>query len=61
MKAEDPIVQDVRSAREKLFVMQGEDLGKLLDHYQDLEKLDQNNVVTNASNRRNSKTTPGAA
>ena len=37
MKTKDPIVQDVRTARQKLFNACDENLDKLLDHYQELE------------------------
>lgn len=45
MKNDDPIVKDVRSAREKLFSMHGGDLNKLLDYYQEQEKLDKERLV----------------
>ena len=61
MSTKDPIVQDVRSTREKLFDEHGGDLDKLLDHYQDQEKLDQDRLVTNTNKEHNNKTTPGAA
>ena len=61
MSAKDPIVQDVRSTREKLFDEHGGDLDRLLDHYQDQEKQDQDRLVTNTRKGKNNKKTPGAA
>jgi len=43
--AKDPIVEDVRSARQKLFEACNEDLNALLDRFQEQEKLDQERLV----------------
>ena len=56
----DPIVGDVRAAREKLFSEHNEDLNKLLDFYHDQEKLDKDRLVTITKSNHN-KTSPGAA
>ncbi len=45
----DPIIEDVRSARQKIFEACGEDLDALLDRFQEQEKLDQDRVVTDTS------------
>ena len=60
MKVKDPIVREVRSVREKLFDAQGGDLNKLLDHYQDQEKLDQERLVTE-NHKKHPKKNTGAA
>ena len=44
--ARDPIVEDVRSARQKLFVACNEDLNALLDRFQEQEKLDRERIVS---------------
>lgn len=61
MNARDPIVEDVRSVREKLFDAHGGDLDRLLDHYQDQEKLDQDRLVKNKNEKQKNESTPGAA
>lgn len=61
MKNIDPIVNDVRTAREKLFSMQDEDLNKLLDYYQDQEKLDKDRLVKSKENEHSNKPDTGAA
>ena len=47
--ARDPIVEDVRSARQKLFVACNEDLNALLDRFQEQEKLDRERIVSTIS------------
>jgi hypothetical protein len=42
----DPIIEDVRSARQKIFDACNEDLDALLDRFQEHEKLDQERVVS---------------
>ena len=42
----DPIIEDVRSARQKIFEGCGEDLDALLERFQEQEELDQEQVVT---------------
>jgi len=61
MKINDPIVREVRSAREKLFSAHDGNLNKLLDYYHDQEKLDEERLVKNKSQKRKDKPTPGAA
>lgn len=45
----DPIVEEVRSARQKIFEACNEDLDALLDRFQEHEKLDQERVISNTS------------
>ena len=45
----DPIVEDVRSARQKIFEACNEDLAALLDRFQERERLDQERVVSDIS------------
>ena len=47
--AKDPIVEDVRSARQKLFKGCNEDLNALLDRFQDQERLDRERLVSDTS------------
>ncbi len=61
MKAKDPIVENVRSVREKLFEAHGEDVDRLLDHYQGQEKLDQDRLVKTKNEKQKNESTPGAA
>ena len=61
MKTTDPIVQEVRSAREKLFDTHGGDLDRLFDHCQDQEKLDRDRLVKNKKEEQLNESTPGAA
>lgn len=61
MKTRDPIVEEVRSVRVKLFHAHGGDLDGLLDHYQDQEKLDQDRIVKNKNEKQKGKSTPGVA
>jgi len=61
MKINDPIVQDVRSVREKLFSAYDGDMNKLLDYYHDQEKLDKDRLVKNKNEKREDKPTPGVA
>jgi hypothetical protein len=61
MKYTDPIVNDVRSVREKLFSMHNEDLDKLLDYYQEQEKLDQERLVKSKNEKHSNKPDTGAA
>lgn len=61
MKTRDPIVEEVRSVREKLFDTHGGDLDGLLDHYQDQEKLDRDRLVRNKNEKQKDESAPGAA
>ena len=61
MKNNDPIVKDVRSAREKLFSMHDDDLGKLLDYYQEQEKHDRERIVKSKNEKHSKKPGIGAA
>ncbi len=61
MKNADPIVNDVRSAREKLFLMYDEDLDKLLNYYQEQEKLDKERLVKSKNEKNSNKSNTGAA
>jgi hypothetical protein len=45
----DPIIEDVRTARQKIFEACGEDLDALLDRFQEHERLDQERVVADTS------------
>lgn len=45
----DPIIEDVRSARRKIFEACNEDLDALLDRFQEQEKLDRERVVADTS------------
>lgn len=45
----DPIVEDVRSARQKIFEECNEDLDTLLDRFQEHEKMDQDRVISDTS------------
>ncbi|MHC4439765.1 MAG: hypothetical protein ACYS3S_20605 [Planctomycetota bacterium] len=45
----DPIVDEVRSARQKIFAECNEDLEVLLDRFQEHEKLDKERVVSGIS------------
>jgi hypothetical protein len=49
--AKDPIVAEVRSARQQLFEACNEDLNVLLDRFQEQEKLDQERLVSDTSPR----------
>ena len=42
----DPLVQEVRETRAKIFEECGSDLTKLLDRYQEAERLDQHRLIT---------------
>jgi hypothetical protein len=42
----DPIVDEVRSARQKIFAECNEDLDALLDRFQEHEKLDKERVIS---------------
>ena len=61
MKNIDPIVKDVRTAREKLFSMHDEDMEKLLDYYQEQEKLDKERLVKSKNEKHNNNPGIGAA
>lgn len=61
MKNIDPIVKDVRSAREKLFSMNEGDLNKLLDYFQEQEKLDKERLVKSKNEKHNNNPGIGAA
>jgi hypothetical protein len=45
----DPIVEEVRSARQKIFEACNEDLDALLDRFQEQEKLDRERLVSDIS------------
>ena len=45
----DPIVEDVRSVRQKIFEECNEDLDALLDRFQEHEKMDQERVISDIS------------
>ncbi len=45
----DPIVEQVRAARQKIFDACNQDLDALLDRFQEQEKLDQERVVSDTS------------
>jgi len=47
----DPIVEEVRSARQKIFEACNEDLDALLDRFQEHEKLDRGRVISDISMR----------
>ena len=47
--ARDPIVEEARSARQKIFEACNEDLDALLDRFQEREKLDQERLVSDLS------------
>jgi hypothetical protein len=51
--AKDPIVEEVRVTRQKLFEACGEDLNALLDRFQSQEKLDQERIVPDTSRQIN--------
>ena len=57
----DPIVEDVRSARQKLFEACNEDLNALLDRFQEQEKLDQERLVSAISPKINQAPGPARA
>ena len=42
----DPIVEEVRSARAKLFAECGEDMDRLMDHLKEQEHQDQTRLVS---------------
>lgn len=45
----DPIVDEVRSARQKIFEACNEDLDVLLDRFKEHEKMDQERVISDTS------------
>ena len=45
----DPIVEEVRAARQKIFDACNQDLDALLDRFQEHEKLDQERIVTDTT------------
>jgi hypothetical protein len=45
----DPLVEEVRSARQKIFAACNEDLDALLDRFQEREKLDRERLVSDIS------------
>jgi hypothetical protein len=53
--AKDPIVEEVRVARQKLFEACGEDLNVLLDRFQAQEELDQDRIVSDTALRVNQR------
>jgi len=57
--AKDPIVEEVRAARQRLFEACGEDLNALLDRFQSQEELDQDRIVSTISPKTDQAT--GAA
>jgi hypothetical protein len=46
---EDPLVEEVRSARQKIFVACHEDLDALLDRFQEQEEQDRERLVSDLS------------
>jgi hypothetical protein len=46
---QDPIVEEVRSARQKIFAACNEDLDALLDRFQEQEKRDRERLVSDLS------------
>jgi hypothetical protein len=53
--AKDPIVEEVRAARQKLFEACGEDIDALLDQFQAQEELDQERIVSDTALRVNQR------
>lgn len=49
--AKDPIVEEVRAARRKIFEACDQDLEALLDRFQMQEELDRERVVSDAATR----------
>ena len=49
----DPIVEEVRAARQKIFDACGQDLGALLDRFAEQEKLDQERIVADTAKQDN--------
>ena len=47
----DPLVEEVRSARQKIFEACHEDLDALLDRFQEQEELDRERLVSDLSTR----------
>lgn len=47
----DPIVEEVRSVRQRIFEVCNEDLDALLDRFQEQEKLDQERPVSDLSSQ----------
>ena len=45
----DPIVEEVRSARQRLFEACNEDIDALLDRYQEQDELDRQRLVSDLS------------
>ncbi len=45
----DPIVEEIRSTRQKIFEACNQDLDALLDRFQQQEKQDQERIVSNVS------------
>jgi hypothetical protein len=45
----DPIVEEVRAARQKIFDACNQNLDTLLDRFQEQEKQDQERIVSNIS------------
>jgi hypothetical protein len=52
---DDPIVNEIRNTRQKLFRECGDDLDKYLDWLQGLEKMHKDNVVSLEEVRKNKK------
>jgi len=61
MKTKDPIVQDVRTARERLFKDCEENLDKLLDHYHQQEPQHKDRLVMSKEGVRRKNIAPGPA
>jgi hypothetical protein len=61
MKNKDPIVNDVRNVREKLFSIHNGDLNKLLDYFQEQENLDKERLVKSKNEKEIKKQDTGAA
>jgi len=52
----DPIVDEVRSARQKIFAECNEDLDALLDRFKEHEKMDQERVISETPMQTNQDT-----
>jgi len=52
----DPIVEEVRAARQRIFADCNEDLDILLDRFQQQEQLDRERLVSNFSTKQKNDT-----
>ncbi len=52
---EDPLVEEVRSARQKIFEACHEDLDTLLDRFQEQERRDRERLVSDTAKTRRKK------